>query len=92
MFRERDGDTLFELTVKPGSGRVSLKVKKGIVHLSVTNPPVKNQANREIIRLLSEFFDVPVEIEKSMPGYRKLIRVKGLSMSDLKKKLGMADE
>lgn len=92
MFWEKNGDCFFEAKIKPDSTGVSLKIRKGIVLLSVTKPPVKNQANREIISLLSEFFGCEVDIEKSLPDYRKVIRVKGINVEQLKKKLGASDE
>ncbi|MDD5090471.1 MAG: DUF167 family protein [Candidatus Wallbacteria bacterium] len=89
MFRAQGNDVLFDLQVKPDSNRVTIKVKKGIVQLSVTKPPVHNQANREIVKELTDFFASVVDIEKSLPGYRKLIRVKNMTMDEVKARLGM---
>jgi uncharacterized protein (TIGR00251 family) len=89
MFKQQDKDCYFDLQVKPNSKRVSLKVKKGIVHLSVTNPPVKNQANKEIVKILSELFKKKVEIHKSMPGYKKIIKINDMDVEEAKKILGV---
>jgi len=89
MFKEKENCTFFDLQVKPNSKRQSLKVKKGIVYLSVINAPVKNQANKEIISIFSKIFACKVEIFKSMPGYKKIIKVIGMKEDEVKKILGV---
>jgi len=69
----RDG-VLFEAQVKPTSPRARIKVgrKKGMV-ISVTNPPVKGQANRELLKLFHSDLGLEVSIHKSWKNYRKTL-------------------
>lgn len=89
MLKEKNGNCYFDLQVKPNSNNINIKFKKGIVYLSVTNPPVKNKANKEIIEFLSKLFNKKIEIVKNMPGYKKIIKVNNITSSEIKKYLGI---
>lgn len=69
----REG-VLFDVQVKPGAPRTRIKVsrKKGM-EVSVTNPPVRGRANRELIKLFQSDFGLEVSLHKSWKNYRKTI-------------------
>ncbi len=83
----QDG-VLFDVQVKPASPcpRIKVSKKKGMV-VSVTNPPVKGHANRELIKLFQSELGLEVSIHKSGKNYRKTLFAP-LSPPEFRKKWG----
>ncbi len=50
---------LVPVKVKPRSSRAGVRVEGGQLLVRVLAPPEKSKANREVVRLLAEFFHVP---------------------------------
>jgi len=69
--------------VHPGAGRNSVvRFKDGVWHIRIAAPPVEGQANKELIKFLSEILGVSknrLSIEKGATSRRKVIAVEGLT-------------
>ena len=88
---ETAGGVLFWVKVQPRAGRDRLAgVVAGKLKAEVSAPPVKNKANRELIRLLSKHFKIPagsIEIRQGENKRCKLVRIGGVSAAEIKRKL-----
>lgn len=63
-----------------------LGFKDGVLRLRIAAPPTKGKANRELVTFLSDILGVSKRdliIEKGMTGKRKVIRVSGLTQSEV---------
>lgn len=79
FFEVRDGGISLRVRVKPRASvsRV-LGVRSGELEVAVAAPPVDGAANEELVRVLSEHFDVPkstIEIARGQSGRSKLVRI-----------------
>ncbi|MDZ7815883.1 MAG: DUF167 domain-containing protein [Planctomycetota bacterium] len=59
-FDSKGDSVVFEVRLKPRSSRNEvLGVRDGVLHCSVTSPPVKGKANKALIELLADYFGFP---------------------------------
>ncbi len=85
---EQGGGVTFPVRLYPRAGREGIAgVRAGRLKIEVTPGPVKDQANRALIKLLKKQLGVPqsaVTIIRGATGRDKLIRVEGLTSERLK--------
>lgn len=84
------------LRVQPNARRTEvLKLEDNVLHVKIAAPPVKGQANRELIDFLSRSLGVSkgsITIEKGLTSRTKVIAVAGLDREGIMKRLGGAPE
>ncbi len=67
-----------------------LKLEDGVFHIKIAAPPVKGQANRELIDFLSRSLGVSrgsITIEKGYTSRTKVISIVGLDRIEIVKRL-----
>jgi len=67
------------VVVKPNSRKEKVEKSENCYIVSVREPPFENKANLAVIKLLSDFFDVPksqILIVSGQKSKRKIINVK----------------
>ncbi len=84
--------TILRIWVKPKSSKAvfPLNVSKDIVEASVISPPNKGKANKELIALISDFFNVPksqISIVGGMKSREKIVRIEGIDETEVMEKL-----
>jgi uncharacterized protein (TIGR00251 family) len=81
------------LHVQPGASRSELAGRHGdALKVRVAAPPVDGAANRELIRFLAAQLGVArasITVVAGSSGRRKTVRVRGLSVADATRKLGL---
>lgn len=91
MATDTGSGVLFWVKVHPRAGRDRLVgIVAGKLKAEVSAPPVKGKANRGLIKLLSGLFNIPgssVEIVRGENKSAKLIRIRGISATEIKRKL-----
>lgn len=63
-----------------------LGFKDDVLRMKIAAPPVKGKANRELVTFLSDVLGVSkgnLVIEKGITGKRKIIRISGLTQSQV---------
>ena len=87
-FTESDGALIFKVRVVPRASRIEIVGEHdGALRVRVAAPPVEGAANKELIRTLARYFDVPtraVKIVSGRAGKLKQVRVVGGSSEKLK--------
>jgi len=61
-----------------------------VLYLKIAAPPVKDMANRELVKFLSDILGVPkssLTIEKGATSRTKLVGVNGLTLSQLEERI-----
>lgn len=85
--REQDGAVTFEVRVAPRSSRNRvIGVQDGALKVALTAPPVDGAANEALRKLLAKVLGVSksdVEIVRGDRARIKVLRVHGLSSSDV---------
>ena len=64
----------------------AVRFEDGVLHLRIAAPPVKDKANQELIKFLSDILRVgkgKLTIVKGMTGRRKVIAIKGLTQNQV---------
>jgi uncharacterized protein YggU (UPF0235/DUF167 family) len=72
--------TRIEVRVHTGSTRPRIVQKGSGLHLYTVKKPLHGEANSDVIRMISEYFNVPkknVEIVRGLKSRNKLILVRG---------------
>lgn len=79
------------IRVTPRSSRNEvLGYQESLLHVKVTAPPVEGAANAAIIRLLSDYFDVPksrISLAVGAKGREKTFEVEGMTAEELAERL-----
>lgn len=82
------GTVRFKVKVQAGTRKTRLVGLYGdALRISLSEPAVKNRANKELIRFLSELFGIPkedVSIDKGLSSQMKLISINGIELKDAK--------
>lgn len=72
---------LIQILVKPNSKKEEVqKNMDGIYKVSVKAPPQEGKANEAVVKILSEYFDVPrsqINIVRGLKGKKKWVEIKG---------------
>jgi len=87
----RDGTVGLRVRVKPKARRsVIIGVQQGALVVALAASPHEGQANRELLRFLSDLIHVPVsriELVAGASGRTKLIRFRGIDLAQLRQNL-----
>jgi uncharacterized protein (TIGR00251 family) len=78
--KDKDG-IIIHVKVKPLSSKKALKIVDGILHVSLTARPVEGEANKQLLEILSEFFNVKksdIIILRGSTSRNKLLKIKGV--------------
>ncbi len=79
-------DVRLKVHVSPGSRRgeiLGYDEWRNALMVRVKSPPEGGKANREVVKLLSEFFSADVEIVSGHRSRSKVVVVKGLSEKEV---------
>lgn len=78
--------------VQPNARRNEvLGFEDGVLHIRIAAPPVKGQANRELIDFLGRLLGVSkasITIEKGLTSRRKVVTIEGLDRAQILERLG----
>lgn len=61
--------------VKPNSSKQDIKLEGNVYTISLTSPPIEGRANNELIKVLSDYFNVPRSKISIVSGYRSRIKI-----------------
>ncbi|OGO21270.1 MAG: YggU family protein [Chloroflexi bacterium RBG_16_50_9] len=88
---ERDDAVLLRVRVHPNAGRSQVgRLTGGVLEVRVAAPPVKGQANSELITCLSQWLGTgksSLTIVKGQFSRNKIIAIRGLSQDDLMRRV-----
>ena len=88
---QSSGDAFFSVRVSPKASRAGVTgVHAGALKIAVTEPPDKGKANAAVIALLARALDIPksrIAIQGPLTSRTKKIRVKGISVATLAKRV-----
>ncbi len=91
--RESNGGATFAVKVHPRARKNAIEGEVGdALKLSLTAPPIDGKANQACVEFLAKLLKVPrssVTIASGQTGRNKVIRVAGLSVAELRKRMGM---
>jgi uncharacterized protein len=91
--RDNSGGATFTVKVQPRAHKNAITGElDGALKLSLTAPPVEGKANEACVDFLANLLKVPrssVTIASGLTSRRKVVRVVGLSVGELKERLGM---
>jgi uncharacterized protein (TIGR00251 family) len=83
------------LRVQPRASRDEIAGwREGALAVRVTAPPVEGEANRAVVELLARALAVPrrtVSVVHGERGRDKLVRIDGLSLEDVERRLSAGD-
>ncbi len=89
--RESGGGVTFAVKVHPRAKKNAISGEVGdALKLSVTAPPIDGKANQACIEFFAKLLKVPrssVTIASGQTGRNKLIRVAGLSIEEVRKRV-----
>ncbi|MFA5257045.1 MAG: DUF167 domain-containing protein [Opitutales bacterium] len=88
-----DSSCLLPLRVVPNASRAQIAdwQADGRLKIKVAVPPEGGRANKAVEELLAKALGLPkraVEVEQGMSSREKLLRVRGLSLDEVRAKLG----
>jgi uncharacterized protein len=90
---ETSAGVTFAVKVQPRARKNALTGEIGdALKLSLTAPPVEGRANQACIEFFANLLEVPrssITIASGQTSRRKVIRVAGLSVEDLRQRLGI---
>ena len=91
--RDTDKGATFAVRVQPRASRNAIAGEMGdALKLALTAPPVEGKANEACVEFLANFLKVPrssVTIASGESNRNKVIRVAGLSASDVEQRLSV---
>jgi uncharacterized protein (TIGR00251 family) len=92
LTRGKPGDRL-EVKVTPGAARSEVTgAKEGVLHVKIAAPPVRGQANKELVDFLGRALGVgrsAVIIVRGHTARKKLIEVAGLNREEILRRLNI---
>ncbi|MBI2860177.1 MAG: YggU family protein [Chloroflexi bacterium] len=84
---------MISVRVQPGARRNEIALADGLVRVKIAAPPVKGQANRELVAYLSQVLQVgrdAVTIVSGRTSRSKVVAVDGLDQAEVLKRLSSA--
>lgn len=90
--KETKDGTLLLVYVQPKAKRNEvggIDEWRGRLKVTIKAPPVEGKANRELVKFLSKLLDAEVELVRGEMSREKDLLVKGLSVEEVRKKLGI---
>ena len=92
-FRETAGGVTFAIKVHPRAKKNAITGEHGdALRVSLTAPPVEGKANEACIDFFAKFLEVPrssITIAAGQTSRNKVIRVIGLSVTEIEKRLNI---
>ena len=89
--QEQENGLTLNIKVKPKAKQNAiLGIRADALLIAVTSPPDKGKANRAVIELIASELNIPrsaVEIISGKTNPQKVLRISGLTLSELRKKL-----
>jgi uncharacterized protein len=89
--RENNGGVFFAVRVHPRAKKNAITGELGeALKISLTAPPLDGRANEACIAFLAELLNLPrssITIASGQTGRNKVIRVAGISVEELQKRL-----
>jgi uncharacterized protein (TIGR00251 family) len=83
----KEEKTTIVVQVQPKSSRNRVTgFEDGVLYVKIAAPPVKGEANRELLRFLSDILGTArsnITIEKGLTSRRKVISIKGLGQEEV---------
>lgn len=61
--------------VKPNSPKQEIKIENGTYIVKLTSPPLDGRANRELIEILSEYFNIPKSHISLISGHKGRVKI-----------------
>jgi len=68
--------------VKPNSERQSIKVENDIYTINLNSPPIEGKANKELIEVLSDYFNIPKSKIEIVSGYKGRVKIIDINLED----------
>jgi len=68
--------------VKPNSERQSIKVENDIYTINLNSPPIEGKANKELIEVLSDYFNVPKSKIEIVSGHKGRVKIIDINLED----------
>ena len=88
----KEEKTTIVVQVQPKSARNRVTgFENGVLYVKIAAPPVKGEANRELVRFLSDILGVAksnITIEKGLTSKRKVVGIRGIRQEEVFKQLG----
>jgi hypothetical protein len=69
--------------VKPNSSKQEIRLKGNIYNVNLLSPPVEGKANRELIELLSDYFNIPKSEVSIISGHKSRTKIVNIEREDL---------
>lgn len=92
MLREDSEGVVLTIRVKPRARRTAIVgVRHDALLIEVTAPPEQNRANDAVIALLADVVDLPKSAVEILSGHsfrEKVVRLRGLSVEEFRRRLG----
>ena len=92
-FRETAGGVTFAIKVQPRAKKNAITGELGdALKVALTAPPVEGKANEACIDFFAKFLEVPrssITIAAGQTSRNKVIRVIGLSVTEIEKRLNL---
>ena len=93
LIQESNGGVTFAVKVHPRAKKNAISGEVGdALKLSITAPPTDGKANRACVEFLAKLLKVPrssITIASGQTGRNKVICVAGLSVEEVRKRIGM---
>lgn len=61
--------------VKPNSPKQDVKLENNIYTISLISPPIDGKANKELVEVLSEYFNIPKSRVSIVSGHKSKIKI-----------------
>lgn len=90
VLKETKDGTIIQVIVRPNSKENKIEGVdnwKNRIRISIKAPPVKGEANKELIKFLSKILGAKVEIIRGETSREKDLLVKGIKLEEVKKRL-----
>ncbi len=93
LIQESNGGVTFAVKVHPRAKKNAISGEVGdALKLSITAPPTDGKANQACVEFLAKLLKVPrssITIASGQTGRNKVICVAGLSVEEVRKRIGM---
>lgn len=95
-YTEKDGSLTFTVRVQPRASNSKIVGEmEGSLKVKIAAPPVDGEANEELIRFLSKWFEVPkrdIEIVSGESAKNKILRIHGLTSENFEVQMKKFEE
>ncbi|MHA1978551.1 MAG: DUF167 domain-containing protein [Candidatus Hodarchaeales archaeon] len=88
FLKQAGEDTLITIKVKTRQSFNMIRLENGEIRVYVKDPPVKNKANKTLIKLLRKHFKNDVNLEYGQNNKTKIVRICNINPSQVLEMLG----